>query len=82
MKKILRNTLYIMLVAFMVSCTNTENGKRTIEWINNADKPIRVILHSVNGMNNDHTYTLVDNKGNIYNTGQITMTLPDTIIAH
>ncbi len=82
MKKILKNALYILLVAFMVSCSSKENLEETTKWINNADKPIIVILHTINGMNNDRTYSLIDSKGNIYNTGQITLTLPDTIIAH
>ncbi len=82
MKRIMRHGFYLLLVAFMVGCKNKENVTNTIEWINNAEKPISATIHSFNGATLENRYTLIDNKGNIYNTGCVELTLPTTIIAN
>lgn len=74
------NLLYTMLcLVFFISCKNEENVGKTIEWIQKAEKPIKVKLHSVNGITLENRYTLIDIKGNVYNTECVELSLPDTI---
>lgn len=49
-----------------------------MEWIKTAEKPIIVKQYGYNGLGQTH-YTLIDANGDIYNTGAVTMALPDTI---
>lgn len=74
------NLLYTMLcLVFFISCKNEENVGKTIDWIQKAEKPIKVKLHSVNGITLENRYTLIDIKGNVYNTDCVELSLPDTL---
>lgn len=80
-KRLIQHSLCILLAAFMVSCKNEQNVKDTIAWVDKAEKPIVAKVHSINGLTMENRYTLIDAKGNIYSTGCVELTLPDTIIA-
>lgn len=74
--------LCVVLVVVIVGCNNETNLKNTIQWISDAEKPIKVTLHTINGLTMENRYTLIDAKGNVYNTGAVELTLPETIITH
>lgn len=78
MKK-LSYVFYLVLCLVFTSCKNDTNVKNTIEWIENADKPITVIYHSTNGITMENRYTLIDAKSKIYNTGCVELSLPNTL---
>lgn len=80
-KRLFNHSLCILLAAFMVSCKNKQNVKDTITWIEKAEKPIVANVHTISGLTMENSYTLIDAKGNIYSTGRVELTLPDTIIA-
>jgi len=80
--KVSKYFLYTLLCAFLVGCKNDQNVIDTIEWIEKSEKPVQVTKHSMNGWTLENRYTLIDNKGKIYSTGCVELTLPKTIIAH
>lgn len=49
-----------------------------MEWIKTAEKPIIVKTYGYSSWGHTY-YTLIDANGDIYNTGAVTMALPDTI---
>lgn len=79
LKKKLSYTLYFVLCLVFLSCKNKTNVKDTIKWIETAEKPITVKLHTINGLTMENRYTLIDNKGNIYSTGRVELSLPDVL---
>ena len=75
-----RNLAKLLLcLVFLVGCKNEENVDRTIEWIKKAPKPIKVKLHTINGLTMENRYTLIDFKGNVYSTGCVELSFPDTL---
>ena len=78
MKK-LSYVFYLVLCLVFVGCKNDANVKNTIEWIEKAEKPIRVIHHTTNGLTMEKRYTLIDAKSKVYNTGCVELSLPDTL---
>ena len=76
----MREFLLCMLAMVFIGCADTDrNEERAAEWVSRASKPIVCKIHCTNGWDMDRKYTLVDAKGNIYQTGWVSMTLPDTI---
>ena len=75
----MKNIIYIIICIALIGCKSPDNVTDTIKWIDTADKPIVVKLHTINGWTMENRYTLIDAKSNIYNTGAIELTLPDTI---
>ena len=74
MKKYLLFYLVIITISIL-SCTN---DTKTIKWIEKAEKPI-VIHNSPIVTINRNAYTLIDAKGRLYMTGDVRLSLPDTI---
>lgn len=75
MKKI----IIFLLIISLFSCT-AKNESRSIEWINNAKKPIVCIRYGYNEFGS--LYTLINNNQRIYQTGMVKLALPDTIKAN
>jgi hypothetical protein len=75
-----KHLFYLLLTTLLLfACGTKERTQESIKWINTAKKPIRVYNHRINGFNYNHDYTLIDSTGNVYYTGEINLTLPDTI---
>lgn len=67
----------IILSIGLLGCNNSD---KAIEWVNNAPKPI-VCDHTGSNAIGHSIYTLIDADGNIYVTGLVMMSFPDTINA-
>ena len=75
-----RHFLYCLLATvLLLSCGTKERTQEAIKWITKAPKPIKVYNHAMNGWNYERDYTLVDSLGVIFYTGEVYLTLPDTI---
>ena len=75
-----KHIFYLLLTTILLfSCGTKERTQESIKWINSAKKPIKVYSHRMNGWHCIYVYTLVDSTGTIYYTGEINITLPDTI---
>ena len=59
------------------SCTS-QNEKDLSAWVNQAKKPIICKLYGSNALG-QYKYTLFDKDNNVYSTGLIEMSLPDTL---
>ena len=75
----MRKLLFIILF-LLVSCDSMpgRNTKATIEWVNEAEKPIRVIKANASFINNNR-YTLISADGIIFDTGEVRLSLPTTL---
>jgi hypothetical protein len=69
----------LLCLVFLTSCKNDENVEKTKNWIEKAPRPIMVRFHSLNGITLEKRYTLIDSIGNVYNTGCVELSLPDTL---
>ena len=75
-----RHIFYALLATVLLfSCGTKNRTQESIKWINSAKKPIKVYDHGMNPFTYNCDYTLVDSTGIIYYTGEIDLTLPDTI---
>ena len=84
MKKFKSNSIAIVgyaLLPAVIFCGCHNNERHTIEWIKQAEKPVICTEHSMNLISGGRYYTLIDADGNIYNTCEVEMKLPDTITA-
>ncbi len=74
------NLIYTMLcLVLLTSCKNDGNVEKTKRWIEKAPRLITVKFHSLNGITLEKRYTLIDSKSNVYNTGCVELSLPDTL---
>lgn len=69
----------LCLVFFLSACKNEDNVNKAIGWIEKHPKPIVVTLHTRNYLTLENRYTLRDSNNNIYNTGSVELSLPDTL---
>ena len=75
-----RHFLYCLLATVLLfSCGVDKRNNEAVKWITESKKPIKVYKHKMNGWTYNYDYTLVDSIGKIYFTGEIELTLPDTI---
>ncbi len=75
----MKNVLLILILSFLfVGCDQIHNDD-TIEWIDTHKLPIECKLSGWTGLCGLRVYTLIDADRKIYNTGGVTLKLPDTI---
>lgn len=71
-------TLFCVLVAISSGCRGISNEELTRKWIAEAKKPI-ICKYAGSYWDGGSEWTLIDAEGNVYATGNVRMTLPDTI---
>lgn len=67
----------LILSVFCFSCVQ-KNEKDTIGWIEKSQKPIVCKMYGYNGWGYVN-YTLISKDSKIFNTGCVSLYLPDTI---
>lgn len=67
----------IAISSITIACT-TQNEEKTIEFINNSKKPIICNYYGENGFSHKK-YTLISADSKVFNTGNVSLILPDTI---
>jgi hypothetical protein len=77
LKDLVKSALIIAVVMCCYSCID-RNEEVTAEWIKTNKKPIVCRLYGTN-LSGDVAYTLISLDGNVYNTGRVKLSLPDTI---
>lgn len=68
-----------LLLCLIVAGCEKDNTTETIQWIENAPKPVHVYHQGMSMWSSRMVYTLVDAQGNVYYTGEVMLFLPDYI---
>ncbi|MCB0560637.1 MAG: hypothetical protein H6573_24095 [Lewinellaceae bacterium] len=78
--KVLNAMAFLMIILFLYACAVPKNEQSTQEWLDKAEKPVYVQVHSFGGLTyNYRRYTLVDQNGKVFFTKDVRFILPDTI---
>ena len=76
MKKII--LIAIVSIVF-ASCGTQENVSNTNKWIKSHERPISCEASYIRPLDGAKGYSLIDANGEIYDTGLLSINLPDTI---
>lgn len=72
----MKKLIYLLFIIICISCAKSD--RKTIEWVEKAEKPI-IVIESIPIFTNNNRYTLISTGGEIHETGDTKLSFPDTI---